>query len=390
MTPSSLLPAAQLLDPARFEREMDAKPVRLFTLRNAAGMVVGITNYGAKIEQVLVPDRHGRLDDVVLGYDSLEGVMGGSPSMGAFIGRYAGRIGNARFTLDGTQHLLGANNGRHCLHGGFRGSRFQVFDAVQTSPSSVEMRYVFADGEEGFPGTLALRLTYRLLETNELALDYAAVALDKPTVASFTPHAFFNLNGESSGSALNHEVMIFADRYLAMTPEVIATGEILPVDNTLFDLRRLTVLGEQVRGLPRAPVSASPDGDQLDGYDDCFLVNRSEPGGLALCACIRAPKTGRVMEVWSTEPAMQFYTGMLPLEPLPGGPGKCGRAYFSQQGLCFEPQGYPNAPNCPAFPSALYLPGQPRAGSTVYRFGTEPDCCCQGRSTTPASVTRIA
>ena len=138
------------------------------------------------------------------------------------------------------------------------------------------------------------------------------------------------------------------------------------------------MLGEQVRGLPRAPVSASPDGDPLDGYDNCFLVNRSEPEGLALCARIRAPQTGRVMEVWSTEPALQFYTGMLPLEPLPGGPGKCGRAYFPQQGLCFEPQGYPNAPNCPAFPSAVYLPGQARAGSTVYRFSTEPDCYCQG------------
>jgi aldose 1-epimerase len=278
----------RLLDPARFEREVDGKPVHLFTLRNAAGMVAGITNYGARIEQILVPDRHGRLDDVVLGYDSLEGVMGGSPSMGAFIGRYAGRIGQARFTLNGTQHLLGANNGPHCLHGGLRGSRFKVFDAVQTSPSRVDMAYVFTDGEEGFPGRLALRLSYRLLESNELVLDYEAVALDQPTVASFTSHAFFNLNGESSGSALDHAVTIFADRYFGMSPDLVATGELLLAgNNTLLDLRQPTVLSTRI---PRK---------DRQGYDDCYLVNRAGTDGLALCARIKAPKTGRVMEVWS-------------------------------------------------------------------------------------------
>ena len=364
-----------LLDPARFRREVDGKPVRLFTLRNARGMVVGITNYGARIEQILVPDRHGRLDDVVLGYDSLEGVIGGAPSMGAFVGRYAGRLENARFTLAGTEYLLGANNGRHCLHGGLRGSRFQVFDAVQRNDSSVEMTYVFADGEEGFPGTLALRLMYSVTAANELVLDYEAMTLDKPSVASFTTHAFFNLNGESSGSALGHEVMICADRYFAMTAELIATGEILPVDHTPFDFRQATALNARVRGLtavpmPDATLSAN---DRVDGYDSCYLVKRSSADGLALCARVTAPESGRVMEVWSTEPAMQFYTGLQPQEALPGGHGKSGWAYFQQQGLCFEPQGYPNAPNCPAsYPalaSAVYEPGQSRAGSTIYRFG---------------------
>jgi aldose 1-epimerase len=351
----------RLLDPTRFEREVDGQPARLFTLRNAAGMVACITNYGARIAQILVPDRLGRLDDVVLGYDSLEGVMDGSPSMGAFIGRYAGRIGQARFTLDGTQHLLGANNGPHCLHGGLRGSRFRVFDAVQTSPSRVDMGYVFADGEEGFPGTLALRLRYNLLENNALVLDYQAVALDQPTVASFTSHAFFNLNGESSGSALDHEVTIFSDRYFATTPDLVATGALLPVGQTPFDFRQPAVLDARI------PC------DALQGYDHCYLVNRAKPEGLALCARVRSAQSGRSMEVWSTEPALQFYTGLLPRQALPGGPGKSGQAYFPQQGLCFESQGYPNAPNCPAFPSAVYRPGQPRTGSTVYRFSTDPD-----------------
>ncbi|UUZ70611.1 galactose mutarotase [Polaromonas sp. P2-4] len=229
------------------------------------------------------------------------------------------------------------------------------------------MTYVFADGEEGFPGTLALRLSYRVTEANELVLDYEAMALDKPTVASFTSHAFFNLNGEDSGSALGHEVMICADQYFAMNAELIATGEMLPVAGTPFDFRETTLLSTRVRGLPA--------NEQVDGYDSCHLVKRSQSAetvaDMALCARASAPESGRVMEVWSTEPALQFYTGLLPQEPLAGGPGKSGHTYLQQQGLCFEPQGYPNAPNCPVFPSAVIQPGQSRRGKTVYRFSAE-------------------
>ncbi len=356
--------SAVLLDPARFDASLDGHSVKLFTLRNARGMLACITNYGAKIVQLLVPDRHGQPDDVVLGYDSLDGVVSGSPSMGAFIGRYAGRIENSRFGLGGIEHRLSANNGPHCLHGGVRGSRFRVFGAEQPDASSVVMRYTFADGEEGFPGALALRLTYRLLESNELVLDYEALALDQPTVASFTTHAFFNLNGESSGSALGHEVMIAADQHLEMNADLVATGAIVSVTDTPFDFRQATLLNQRLRGLPANA--------QTEGYDCCYLVNRAGPAdtvaGMALCARVSAPESGRVMEVWSSEPALQFYTGLQAQTPLPGGPGKSGQTYFQQQGLCFEPQGYPNAPNCPVFPSALYQPGQSRAGRTAYRF----------------------
>ena len=358
--------SARLLDPARFEGQVNGKPVSLFVLKNAAGMTVCITNYGAKIEQILLPDQHGHVDDIVLGYDSLDGVIAGLPSMGAFVGRYAGRIDQARFTLSGTTHVLSANNGPHCLHGGRGGSSVQVFDAIQTTPSQVVMRYTFADGEEGFPGTLALKLTYSVLPTNELMLEYEAVALDKPTVASFTTHAFFNLNGESSGSALNHEVTIFADQYFGMRADLIATGELLPVDNTLFDLRQAVLLNSRVHS---EPCGAGLNGQKLGGYDDCFLVKKSPTSkALTLCARVNAPQTGRVMEVWSTEPALQFYTGVVALQPLAGGPGKNGQVYLQHQGMCFEPQGYPNAPNCPAFRSAHCLPGQNRIGTTVYRF----------------------
>ncbi|MEO7887488.1 MAG: aldose epimerase family protein [Polaromonas sp.] len=356
-----------LLDPARFAREVDGKPVGLFTLRNRQGMTVCVTNCGAKIEQVLVPGREGRFDDVVLGYDSIDNVLGGAASVGAFIGRYAGRIDQARFTLGGKEHVLAANNGPHCLHGGLKGSRFRVFDAVQRNESCVEMAYVFADGEEGFPGTLALRLTYSVTEANELVLDYEALALDVPTVANLTTHAFFNLEGlAGSGrlSALEHEITVFSNRYFEMTPDLIATGRLLPVEGTPFDLRTPVTLSTRVQ---------APQGvGGVAGYDDCFEIDRSaaETGELALCARVSAPASGRVMEVWSTEPALQFYTGLVAGEPLAGGPGKGGRQYAQQQSLCFEPQGYPNAPNVPAFPSAVYEPGQPRTGRTLYRFST--------------------
>ncbi len=351
-----------LLDPARFVREIDGKPVALFTLRNRQGMAVCVTNYGAKIEQVLVPGRDGRFDDVVLGYDSIDGVVGGAPSVGAFIGRYAGRISQSRFTLNGKDHVLTANNGAHCLHGGVKGSRFRVFDAVQRSDSSVEMNYLFADGEEGFPGTLALRLTYSVTEANELVLDYEARALDAPTVANLTTHAFFNLEGSGSRSALEHEVTIYASRYFEMKPDLIATGKLLPVEGTPFDLRKPVALNTRVR----APQTL----DGIAGYDDCFEIDRPtiSAGELALCARVHAAASGRVMEVWSTEPTMQFYTGLVAGEPLAGGPGKGGRQYAQQQSLCFEPQGYPNAPNVPAFPSAVHETGKSRQGRTLYRF----------------------
>ena len=354
------------LDPSHFRGEIDGVTVGLYTLRNSQGMVACISNYGAKIEQLIVPDRQGLLADVVLGYDSLQAAVDGSPSMGAFIGRYAGRIGGAGFTLNGTRYNLSANNGPHCLHGGVRGSRFRVFDAVQRNVSSVEMNYVFADGEEGFPGTLALRLMYSLTEQNELVLDYEATALEKPTVASFTTHAFFNLNGEFANeqarSVLGHEVMICADSYFTMTDELVATGGIEPVENTALDFRQPMVLSTRV-------------GKLIAGYDGCYLVNRPAGQGLSLAARVAAPANGdvmgRAMEVWSTEPALQFYTGLQAGEPLAGGLGKGGVRYLQQQSFCLEPQGYPNAPNSPdgpAFASCIYLPGQSRAGKTVYRF----------------------
>ena len=369
---SSLTPGATpVLDAARFQGEIDGQPVALYTLRNARGMLVCVTNYGAKIEQILVPDRHGELADVVLGYDNLQAVAGGSPSMGAFIGRYAGRIEDSGFELDGQRHVLGANNGPHCLHGGLKGSRLRVFDVVTHSVSSVEMRIVFPDGEEGFPGTLALSVKYSVTESNELVIAYEGVALDKPTVANFTTHGFFNLDGHSSGSVLGHEVMICASMYLGMTPDLIATGQVLEVANTPFDFRQPTPLAARIYGEAATGDVTASRTDRVTGYDCCYVVNADPVASqLALCARVSAPRSGRTLEVWSTEPALQFYTGLVAGEPLAGGPGKEGATYLQQQSFCMEPQGYPNAPNLPQFPSSRHVPGTPRSGRTVYRFGT--------------------
>ena len=359
--------APRLLDAARFKGELGGEAVALYILRNSRGMVACITNYGAKIEQLLVPGRDGQFNDVVLGYESLEAAIGGSASVGAFIGRYAGRIGNAQFTLDGVTHRLNANNGPHCLHGGVRGSRFRVFKALQPHDSCVEMSCLFQDGEEGFPGALLLRLTYSLTDANELVLDYEATALDQPTVASFTTHAFFNLNGESADGpqrdVRSHEVMIAADRYFAATTDLVATGELLDVAGTPFDFRQPVLLRERMPGSDGASMTSA-----VQGYDNCYLISPAATDVPVLAARVRAPDSGCVMEVWSTEPAMQFYTGLQAGEPLVGGPGKSGRVYAQQQSLCLEPQGFPNAPNCPAFPSSVHLPGQPRRSRTLYRF----------------------
>lgn len=346
-----------LIDAGRFAGEVDGQAAAFFVLRNTRGMTACVTSYGAKIEQLLVPGSDGELRDVVLGYDSLDAVINGAPSVGAFIGRYAGRIAHARFSLDGQRYRLSANNGPHCLHGGLHGSRLRVFDAVQQTASSVEMSYVFADGEEGFPGTLALRLTYSLTQANELVIDYKATALERATIASFTTHGFFNLDGAAAGNGLAHEVTIFASQYLGSDAELINTGDILAVEGTAFDFRQ-----------PVRIDSRAGTGLMVDGYDVCYVIDKPGNENLTIAARVRAPTSGIVMEVWSTEPALQFFTGLHAGEPLQGGRGKNGVRYLQQQGLCFEPQGYPNAPNCPGFPSARLDVGQSKAATTVYRF----------------------
>ncbi|WP_332752285.1 aldose epimerase family protein [Hydrogenophaga sp.] len=346
-------PFAHLLDPARFEGEVDGRPTALYLLRNARGMVVAVTNLGAKVLQIVVPDRDGVLDDVALGYDRLADVITGSPSMGAFVGRYAGRIGGARFTLDGREHKLTPNAGKHCIHGGPRGARHRVFEATQTDAQTLVLRHRFLTAEDDFPGTLDLQLIYRLGDDNALVLEHEAIALDEPGPASFTSHIYFNLDGVGQGQRIDSHVLQVphASEVLATGVDGIATGGMVSLDGHVHDLRSAQRLGE------------------LPDIDLSYPLAPNPPGVSRLCAQLRSEHSGRTLDVWTTEPLLQVYTaGQLGVAEKPD-IGKWGVRHRPRSAVCLEPQHFPNAPNCPALPQNNVAPGRPYRGQTVYRFG---------------------
>lgn len=345
-------PFPHLLDPSRFNGEVDGRPTALFLLRNARGMVVAITNLGAKVLQIVVPDRHGVLDDVALGYDQLADVITGSPSMGAFVGRYAGRIGGARFTLDGREHRLTPNAGPHCIHGGPRGARHRVFDATQPDAQTLRLHHRFLTAEDDFPGTLDLQLTYRLDDDNALVLEHTATALDEPGPASFTCHVYFNLDGVGQGQRIDgHTLQVPSGDVLATGADGIATGELVTLDGHPQDLRDTAQLG------------AMPD------IDLSYVLAPNQGGELRPCAHLRSEASGRTLEVWTTEPLLQVYTagqlGVAAKHDL----GKWGVQHRPRSAVCLEPQHFPNAPNCPTLPQNTVRPGTPYRATTVYRFG---------------------
>lgn len=347
-------PFPRLLDLARFQGEVDGRRAGLFFLRNASGMQMAVTSLGAKVLQILVPDRTGALDDVALGYDQLADVITGSPSMGAFVGRYAGRIGGARFTLDGHEHQLVANSGVHCIHGGPRGSRHRVFDATQPDASTLHLHHRFLTAEDGFPGTLDLQLTYRLDDDNGLVLEHTATALDEPGPASFTSHIYFNLDGVDQGQRIDGHVLQVPEsrEVLATGADGIATGGLVSLDGHPQDLRSARKLGE------------------LPDIDLSYVLQPHTQSGPRLCAQLRSEASGRTLEVWTTEPLLQVYTaGQLGAAEKPD-VGKWGVRHRPRSAICLEPQHFPNAPNCPALPQNNVAPGRPYRATTVYRFGT--------------------
>jgi len=349
------------LRPARFAAEHEGRPVRLFLLRNASGMVAAVCNYGARILQLTAPDRSGQLADVVLGYDSFGQLLQGHASMGAFIGRYANRIAHSRFSLNGLEHQLSANQGPHCLHGGQRGSRFRVFDAHQNDRSSLSLNYRFEDGEEGFPGQLDLALQYRLRDDHTLEIRWAASA-GSDTVANFTSHAFFNLAGQGQGDVLGHELQIMADAYTPVDESLIPTGAMAPVSGTALDFRQPRPIGERIG-------DAAELRAQGGAYDHNFVL--SKPAGeLALDAQLSHSPSGRVMQLWSTEPGLQFYSGQLFGAQAPKDVGKEGARYVRHAGLCLESQHFPDSVHHPHFPSTWLCAGQTLQGRMEYRFST--------------------
>jgi aldose 1-epimerase len=327
--------------------------VELYTLTNAHGLRARIMTYGATLVSLEVPDRAGQPGDVTLGYDNLEGYLAASPYFGATVGRYANRIGKARFVLDGVESKLAANNGPNHLHGGLKGFDKAIWRATpfaEKDRRGVKFEYSSRDGEEGYPGNLSASVTYTLTDDNELRLDYEAVT-DKPTPVNLTHHSYFNLAGQGRGDILAHELMIAADAYTPVDEGLIPTGEIQAVEGTPMDFTAPHAIGERIALVP-------------GGYDHNYVLNRAG-GGMQLAAEVREPQSGRVMDVLTTEPGIQFYSGNF----LDGTiTGKDGRVYGKHAGFCLETQHFPDSPNKPNFPSTVLRPGETYRTSTVYRF----------------------
>ena len=339
----------------------DGAPVEQYTLTNANGMEAGILTYGGTVASLTAPDRSGKFADVVLGMDDLAGYRKATAFFGALIGRYGNRIGHARFTLEGKAYTLVANDNGNTLHGGPHGFDKAVWAANPgSSPDgqTLELTYVSKDGEQGFPGTLTAKVVYTLTGKNELKIDYTATT-DKPTVVNLTNHSYFNLAGPGEGDVLGHEVMINADRYTPVDDHLIPTGELRGVAGTPFDFTKSTAIGARIE-------QDNPQLKFAKGYDHNWVLNKgSEP--LTKAAEVHEPKTGRIMEVWTTEPALQFYTGNFLDGTLKGK----GKTYARRGALCMETQHYPDSPNQPAFPTTELKPGETYHTTTIYKFSAK-------------------
>jgi aldose 1-epimerase len=341
-----------------FGQTPEGREADLYTLTNSNGLRARITNYGAILVSLEVPDRDGNLADITLGFDSLEGYLGEHPYFGAVVGRYANRIGNAEFVLEGVKYELAANNGENHLHGGIKG-----FDKViwkledlktEDDSATVKLSYVSEAGEEGYPGNLACSVTYALTEDNGLQMSYEADT-DKTTVVNLTNHTYFNLAGQGTGDILDHEIMIDADKYTVVDANLIPTGELRSVTGTPMDFTISATIGSRI--------------DQVEGggYDHNYVLNSDGGDSLDFCARVYERTSGRVMEVYTTEPGVQFYTGNF----LDGTViGKGGKAYEKHYGFCLETQHFPDSPNKPQFPSAVLKPGQKYSTRTVLKFST--------------------
>ena len=340
---------------------VDGKDVFLFKLHNKNGMRADITNYGGVVVGLHAPDRDGHLDDVVLGYETLDGYTVRPSSFGCIVGRFANRIAGAHFTLDGVEYLLAANRGQHHIHGGVKGFNRVVWEAktvAEESAVGVELSYLSADGEEGYPGNLNCTVTYLLTNENALRIKYVATT-DRPTHVNFTNHSYFNLAGHGIGNIEGHQLTIMAEQFTPVDEDLIPTGEFRSVAGTPFDFRTPHLIGERINANDNQITLAR-------GYDHNFVLN-SQDGSLALAALVTESNTGRVMEAWTTEPGVQFYS----FNSRNSVTGKAGRVYGPRGGLCLETQHFPNSPNQPNFPSTILRPGETFRSETVYKFSVE-------------------
>jgi aldose 1-epimerase len=334
----------------------DGSAVEVYTLSNGKGMEARIMTYGATVVSLTAPDKSGKYADVVNGMENVDGYVKapGVPYFGAIVGRYGNRIGHAQFTLEGATYKTPKNDGDNTLHGGVRGFDKHNWTARDTGDGGVEFTYVSPDGDEGFPGALTSKVTYTVTDNNELKIEYSATT-DKPTVVNLTNHSYFNLAGQGEGDILGHQVTIYADRFTPVDKGLIPTGELKPVKDTPFDFTTATAIGARI----------GQNDEQLvfgKGYDHNWVLNGA---GLKKAAEVYEPKSGRVMEVMTEEPGLQFYTGNF----LDGTiKGKGGKVYGHRSAFCMETQHYPDSPNKPSFPTTELKPGQTYKTVTVYRF----------------------
>lgn len=339
-----------------FGKTGDGQQIDLYILTNKNGMEAAITNYGGTVVTLKVPDRNGKLADVVLGYDKLNDYADGRAYFGAIAGRYANRIANAKFTLDGTTYTLPKNDGENHLHGGFNKRVWTAQDVSSDAGEALELAYLSKDGEEGYPGNLSVKVLYTLTEQNELKIEYSATT-DKDTVVNFTNHSYFNLAGQGNGNILQQQLMIRADRFTPIDATSIPTGELRSVKGTPFDFTNATAIGARI----------DQDDQQLRmgrGYDHNWVLNGGTAGALSLAAQAYDPQSGRLLEVWTTEPGLQFYAGNF----LDGIRGRDGKIYNRRDAFCLETQHFPDSPNHPNFPSTVLKPGQHFQSTTVYKF----------------------
>jgi aldose 1-epimerase len=340
----------------------DGKIADLYTLKNANGMEVQISNYGGTITNLTSPDKNGKYENITLACDSLSGYLKGVPFFGALIGRYGNRIANGKFSLDGKEYSLAKNNGPNSLHGGVKGFDKVLWTATpqEGEEPQLKLNYTSADGEEGYPGKLEVEVVYTLQKDNSLKIDYKATT-DKPTVVNLTNHTYFNLSGDMTKEILDHEVSIKADRYLPVNETLIPTGELKSVTGTVFDFSKPTKINLGINDAKDIQIKYGK------GYDHCWVFADSS-SQLKDVATVYEPTSGRMMEVFTTEPAIQFYTGNF----LDGTiTGKGGTLYKYRSGLCLETQHYPDSPNQPKFPNTVLKPGETYQTTTVYKFSAK-------------------
>ena len=350
----------QTPDAKAFQQTIDGKPSNLYVLKNS-NIVAAITNYGARVVSLLVPDKNGKMTDVVVGFDNVNDYTQGSDTyFGAIVGRYGNRIAKGKFELDGKEYTLPTNNGPNSLHGGDTGFSRKVWDAQQLNDSTLQLTYVSKDGEEGYPGTLTAKVTYTVMGNQGLKIDYHATT-DKKTVVNLTNHSYFNLNGEGSGTINNHLMMINADKFTPVDSTLIPTGNLESVANTPLDFRSPTAIGARINDTSSVQLKYGK------GYDHNFVINPTNDS-LTKAAEVMGDQSGIVMDVYTDQPGMQFYGGnfMDGLHTIKGGKKDNYRTAF-----CLETQHYPDSPNHPDFPSTTLSPGEVYKTTTIYEFSVK-------------------